>query len=113
LVPSPCPVIGSLSGWDGKHLKGRVNVSEAHYGTSIGELVRQHDQDLYRGNGKPGLTVRMEKSEDRHTATEGRVLTLENYNKDRENRLDKKLNILIGAILTFILAVAAQHFRIF
>jgi hypothetical protein len=23
-------------------------------------LVRQHDKDLYRGNGKPGLTTRME-----------------------------------------------------
>lgn len=88
-------------------------MAEAHYGTtSIADLVKQHDQDLYRGNGKPGIIVRMEKSEDRHTAMEVRVKSLEQYNADRENRLDKKLNILIGAILTFVLALAAQHFRV-
>ena len=27
------------------------------------EMVRKHEQDLYRGNGKPGITTRIEKLE--------------------------------------------------
>ena len=28
------------------------------------ELVERHDKDMYRGNGKPGITTRMEKVEE-------------------------------------------------
>lgn len=28
-----------------------------------GEVLDRHDRDIYRGNGKPGLTIRMEKVE--------------------------------------------------
>lgn len=89
---------------------------ENHYGRSITELVEQHDKDLYRGNGKPGLTIRMEKSEDRHLATERRVTLLEEYNHHRENRLDRKINLLIGAALsltgTLIAALILSHLRV-
>lgn len=30
----------------------------------LARLVYQHDKDMYYGNGKPGLTTRMEKVED-------------------------------------------------
>lgn len=32
--------------------------------SKVEEMARQHDQDLYRGNGKPGLTTRMQRAED-------------------------------------------------
>jgi hypothetical protein len=30
----------------------------------ICDLVERHDKDIYRGNGKPGITTRMEKVEE-------------------------------------------------
>lgn len=30
----------------------------------IKELLERHEKDLYRGNGKPGITTRMEKVEE-------------------------------------------------
>jgi hypothetical protein len=34
------------------------------------EQVQQHDKDLYRGNGQPGLTTRMAQAEGRITNVE-------------------------------------------
>lgn len=67
---------------------------------NFADLVEQHDKDLYRGNGKPGLTTRMQ-------ITEDRVDTLYEYNKKRENQHDSKLNILIGAAFTALFGIVA------
>jgi hypothetical protein len=68
---------------------------------SIRKDVDRHDNDLYRGNGKPGVCTRIEKTEDR-------VTTLERYNIDREKRLDKRMDIMIGAIFSLAVAVILQ-----
>ena len=44
---------------------------------SIFQLVRRHDQDLYRGNGKPGVTTRLQQGEDRMTALEKRMESID------------------------------------
>ena len=67
---------------------------------NLSDLIEQHDKDLYRGNGKPGLTTRMQIAEDR-------VDALYEYNKKRENQHDSKLNILIGAAFTAIFGIVA------
>lgn len=36
------------------------------------DLLGQHDRDLYRGNGKPGLTTRMQQAEDRLDGIDGK-----------------------------------------
>lgn len=82
---------------------------EHYYGRSIAELVEQHDKDLYRGNGKAGITTRLE-------TTEQRLDLLEEYNQKRENRLDRKINLLIAAALSLtgalITALIMAHLRI-
>ena len=42
------------------------------------EITERHDKDLYRGNGKPGMTTRMEKVEEALTSIKfyGRWLLL-------------------------------------
>lgn len=73
---------------------------------NIADLVEQHEKDLYRGNGLPGLTTRMKSVEDR-------VDKLEKFNDSRENRLDKKMNILITTVLGLLSALVLQHFKVF
>lgn len=77
--------------------------------------------DTYHGNGKPGLTTRIKDVEDITerldeckaeaadlTRLEGRVTTLEKYNDDRDNRLHKRMDLLIGAMFTLAVAVILQ-----
>lgn len=58
-------------------------------------LVQKHDNDLYRGNGKPGLTVRMAIAEERiETVKE----TVDEIRKD-----SKAIKMMvIGVILTVL-----------
>lgn len=42
-------------------------------GDSISAMVRRHDRDLYRGNGKPGITTRLTQSEDAMDAAMDRI----------------------------------------
>lgn len=72
-------------------------------------LVDKHEQDLYRGNGKPGITTRLERSEDR-------LDSLEDYNVIRNRKIETRLNLLIGgafslaiSIFTAALIWAAKH----
>jgi hypothetical protein len=58
-------------------------------------MLQKHDNDLYRGNGKPGLTTRMELCEER--------LRIVN-NAAEEIRKDSRTIklMVIGAILTIM-----------
>lgn len=71
----------------------------------IDELVFQHDKDLYRGNGKPGLTTRMQQAEDCMEAQGLRI-----------DKIDKKfwaiillLLTLLGGVITDIVEKALTH----
>jgi hypothetical protein len=55
-------------------------------------------QDIYYGNGKPGLTTRMLQAEDR-------LDMLEAYNTKTENRHEAKLNLIIGAAFSCLGAI--------
>jgi cob(I)alamin adenosyltransferase len=64
-------------------------------------MLRKHDQDLYQGNGKPALTVRMALAEKE----------IETVNKTVcEIREDSKAikRMVLGAGLTTVAAVAAD-----
>jgi hypothetical protein len=61
-------------------------MSEAYHDSSLPPLayiwkrVSKHDRDLYEGNGKPSLTVRMESAEDCNERHEKRIAKVENGN---------------------------------
>lgn len=65
------------------------------YGESLHEIVARHDRDLYRGNGLPGITTRM-------AAVESRVSTIEQLLKEKANKSERKLNILLATTLTLL-----------
>lgn len=70
----------------------------------IDALVFQHDKDLYRGNGKPGLTTRMQQAEDKmeniDTCIEDQSL--------RIDKIDKKFWAIILLLLTLLGGVIAD-----
>jgi hypothetical protein len=81
-------------------------VSEEQYriGGDVRRMVERHDQDLYRGNGKPGLTERMRMAE---KEIEDMV--------DRELRSVKKrdrVELLVwGALIVAIANLISTHFK--
>jgi hypothetical protein len=62
------------------------------------ELIFQHDRDLYRGNGKPGVTIRLEKIEDRMDSMEKAL-----------DRRETKQNIILGAVLSLVGLMIAKY----
>lgn len=71
----------------------------------IEHLVLQHDKDLYRGNGKPGLTTRMQQAED-----------CMEVQGERIDKIDRKfwaiillLLTLLGGVITDIVEKAATQ----
>lgn len=90
-------------------------------GWSIPKMVEKLWSDLYHGNGRPGLTTRIKEVEDdiasiedlkcdaaEFKQLEDRVKTLETYNKERDNRLYARINLLIAAALTLASAIFLQ-----
>lgn len=68
---------------------------------AIGKRIERIEKDMWYGNGKPGLTTRME-------SVESRMTTIEKYITERESRLQNRLNLMIGAIFTLAGAVILQ-----
>lgn len=90
-------------------------------GWSIPKMVEKLWTDFYHGNGKPGIVTRVKDVEDEtarlerlkcdsadYANLEDRVTTLENYNKDRDNRLHTRINLLIGAVFSLAVAIVVQ-----
>ncbi len=71
-----------------------MSISES----SIHGLVERHDKDLYRGNGKPGLTTRMQQAEDRMDSHEDCMDTFD----ERITGIDKKFWAIILLLLTLL-----------
>lgn len=61
---------------------------------ALEDLVEKHDQDLYRGNGKPGITTRILMSEE----TIGKI----------SSSLEKMVWLLVATFLTVIGFVIEQ-----
>jgi hypothetical protein len=87
----------------GIKLQGAIEMEER-----IAALVYQHDKDLYRGNGLPGLTTRMKSAEDKMSTIENEIVDLKDYNTNRENKLDTKMNIIIGSMISGLIAVVVD-----
>jgi hypothetical protein len=68
----------------------------------LSEKSEQHDKVLFRGNGLPGITVRMARVEDR-------VTVIEKHLEDKATKADRKQNVILGAMLT-TLGVLILHF---
>lgn len=68
-----------------------------HVGSDIRRMVDRHDQDLYRGNGKPGLTTRMALMED----------CVEKISKN----LNKITWLLVAAIITGIMTILVSRLK--
>ena len=67
-------------------------------------LVDKHEQDLYRGNGKPGITTRLQQLEDC-------VDSLEAYNTERDRKIQTRMNLLIGALFSLVAAFLLLLFK--
>lgn len=68
-------------------------------------LVERHDKELYRGNGNPGIVTRLRLLED--NMSEIRELLQESA-KSRE----RKINIILGALITGLIGLVLEHFKI-
>lgn len=61
---------------------------------SVAEMVQRHEKDLYRGNGKPGLTTRMALMED----------CVEKISKN----LNKITWLIVSSAITAVIAVCVD-----
>lgn len=59
------------------------------------ERIQKHDKDLYEGNGKPALTVRMDR--------------VERFCESATTRMNAVIFLLIGAIATGIVDLMVRH----
>lgn len=66
------------------------------------EMVERHEKDLYRGNGLPGITTRMQNAENRVSAIERLIA-------EQAKKRDTKLNLVLGGIVTIATALVL-HF---
>lgn len=97
-------------------------------GWSIPRMVEKLWQDTYHGNGKPGSIARIKENEDaiaglrKYKAeasnlkqVEERLETIENYLKESESRKEKKMNILLAAVIAgligIIVDILSKHVR--
>lgn len=65
---------------------------------NLQETVDQHDQDLYRGNGKPGITTRI-------LNNEKDIETVNDIVKEIKSDLRKVVWFVLAAVLAEILKV--------
>jgi hypothetical protein len=64
---------------------------------SIAAIVRRHDKDLYRGNGKPGLTTRMAQQESAMEVATGRI--------DKADKRQDRTQSMFWAIILLLLTI--------
>lgn len=62
----------------------------------IEKLVGKHDQDIYRGNGKPGLTTRILQQEE--------AMEQQKEEMDKRDKRDEKLKNWIVSLVFLVLA---------
>jgi len=70
--------------------------------------VERHDKDLYFGNGKPALTIRMEIGEERLDTQDKALTELKEQNKTKDSR-DWAILIGIAGTLALQLINMALH----
>ena len=80
----------------------------------IRRMVEQHDRDLYRGNGKPGITTRIQSLEDAVDGVdlsrlEARVMQTEQYIKDFKAGQSWIIRLLVGGIILAVLDLILHH----
>jgi hypothetical protein len=88
-------------------------VSEEHIPREAKEILDKLRQDMYYGNGKPGITTRVHVLETWQLETfeqwkgqmETKVDTLYAWKSNQEERLHARLNLLIGASLSSLFAL--------
>jgi hypothetical protein len=73
------------------------HVWDAEGTESIASVVRRHDKDLYRGNGKPGLTTRMARQEDAMDAACERL--------DKSDKRQDRTQSMFWAIILLLLTI--------
>lgn len=83
--------------------------------------VEQHDRDLYRGNGLPGITTRIKSLEDCLDGTdisrlaidlsklEGRVSQMENTIKEFKSGQTWIIRLLLGGLILAALNLVIPH----
>lgn len=69
------------------------------------ETVERHERDLYRGNGKPGITTRLQTLEDD-------VKDILEAIKERETAHNTKMNIILAAVITGLAGMLLAHLKI-
>jgi hypothetical protein len=72
-----------------------------HYRDGLEDRISKLERDMWHGNGKSGVTTRLEKLEDN-------VQRLFNYNEKRDARNDKKFNIILTGIVSLLVAVVVD-----
>lgn len=98
-------------------------VTDASNGNTTRRLDRL-EKDLWYGNGKPGLTTRMAAAEtaivrleeckaetSANGLVEARVTIIEQYIKERDNRLFARMNILLGGFVSLTVALIIYMLR--
>ncbi len=70
----------------------------------VRRMIDRHDQDLYRGNGKPGLTTRIQMLENELMAV--------NEREDRRAKKSDRIEILVwGALIAAIANLILSHIK--
>jgi hypothetical protein len=89
-----------------EHLKATggnlVPITEPSWTYGLREMVERHEKDLYRGNGLPGITTRMQ-------SAENRLNSIERLIAEQASKRDTKLNLVLAGILT-IAGALVLHF---
>lgn len=66
-------------------------------------MLEQHDKDLYRGNGKPGVTIRLEKNEDAIKKTEDEVVGVKSDVTQIRSDIRKVAWLVVAAVILEVL----------
>jgi hypothetical protein len=69
------------------------------------EQIERHERDLYRGNGLPGLTTRIQ-------IVEGRMERFEKWLTDSDKRREVKQNLILGGIITLAAGLLLAHLKL-
>lgn len=81
-----------------------MDYGDQHNGRDLASMVQRHERDLYRGNGKPSLTVRMELMEN---AIEN-LLELEEAKAKKQDRIQM---LVWAALITGIANLVFSHLK--
>lgn len=80
----------------------------------IRRVIEQHDRDLYRGNGKPGITTRIQSLEEAIDGVdlsrlEARVIQLEQTVKEFKDGQKWIIRLLLGGLILAVLNLVIPH----